>query len=72
MLYKNDIAWCERLHLKNISDLASRIVSNEQYEKLWIRRCDHAYNLLTKTDEAQRAIGNSIITACIYMAQAMT
>lgn len=56
MLYKNDIAWCERFHLKNISDLASRIVSNEEYEKLWVRRCDHAYNLLTKTDEAQRAI----------------
>ena len=56
MLYKNDITWCERLHLKRIPDLANRIVSNDEYEKLWIRRCDRAYNLLTKTDEAQRAI----------------
>ena len=55
MLYKNDMIWCDRFRLKSIRDLESRIVSNEAYEVLWISRCDKAYNLLTKTDEAQRA-----------------
>ena len=54
MLYKNDIAWCARFRLENIADLENRIISNEEYEALWIDRCDKAYNLLTKTDEVQR------------------
>ncbi|MBQ4573958.1 MAG: GNAT family N-acetyltransferase [Clostridia bacterium] len=55
MLYKNDIIWCERFDLKSICDLEKRIVSNEEYEIQWIDRCNKAYNLLTKTDEQQRA-----------------
>ena len=53
-LYKNDIVWCERFHLNDIRDLEARIISNEEYQKLWIDRCDRAYDLLTQTTEAQR------------------
>lgn len=54
MLYKNDIAWCERFGLNDIRDLERRIISNGEYQDLWIGRCDKAYNLLTETDEQQR------------------
>ena len=55
MLYKNDIIWCERFNIKNICDLESRIISNEDYQDLWIDRCNKAYNLLTQTTENQRS-----------------
>ena len=54
MLYKNDIIWCERFDIKNICDLESRIISNEEYQDLWVNRCNKAYNLLTQTTEKQR------------------
>lgn len=54
MLYKNDIAWCNRFGLNNIGDLERRIISNSEYRDLWIGRCDKAYNLLTQTSEEQR------------------
>lgn len=54
LLYKNDIIWCERFHLNDISDLETRIITNEEYQTLWIGRCDKAYNLLTQTTEEQR------------------
>ena len=54
MLYKNDIIWCERFDIKNICDLESRIISNEEYQDLWVDRCNKAYNLLTQTTEKQR------------------
>ena len=54
MLYLADIEWCNRFHLENISHLCSRILSNEQYQKLWIERCDKSYYLLTQTTEEVR------------------
>lgn len=54
MLYKNDIVWCERFNLKSISDLGDRIISDEKYRRLWIERCDRAYDLLTQTTAQQR------------------
>lgn len=54
-LYKNDIIWCERFDINNICDLESRIISDEEYQKLWIGRCSKAYNLLTQTTERQRS-----------------
>jgi len=53
-LYKNDIIWCERYGLNHICDLESRIISNDEYQRLWIGRCNKAYNLLTQTTEPQR------------------
>ena len=54
MYYKNDIQWCERFRLISVADLETRIIPREQYEKLWIARCDVAYNLLTQTSEEER------------------
>ena len=53
-LYKTDILWCERFHIKAVCDLASRILSAEEYQRLWIDRCTRAYHLFTKTTEKQR------------------
>ena len=54
MLYKNDVVWCERFGIKTVGDLRERIVSKVQYEELWIKRCDKAYNLLMQTTREQR------------------
>lgn len=54
-LYLADIEWCERFHLRDIRDLESRILSSEDYQRLWIRRCDRSYALLTRASQDQRA-----------------
>ncbi len=45
ILYKKDIEWCERFHLRHISTLADRIVPEEDYRTLWQGRCEKMYNL---------------------------
>lgn len=55
-LYLADIEWCDRFHIKNISDLEKRIISGEQYRRLWMGRCDRSYDLLTQTTESERKI----------------
>ncbi len=55
ILYKNDIVWCERFHLYSIRDLKSRIITDDQYQTLWIKRCEAAYHLLTRTTIEERA-----------------
>jgi len=47
-LYGTDIEWCNRFQINNISNLESRILTNEEYQRLWIARCDKSYNLLIK------------------------
>ncbi len=54
MLYKNDIVWCRRFNLRTVADLENRIVSDSEYQSLWIDRCEQAYNLLTKTEDCER------------------
>lgn len=54
ILYQADIEWCERFHLKRISDLKNRILDNQSYQKLWIERCNRSYYLLTQTSPQQR------------------
>ncbi len=56
LLYKNDLVWCERFHICSVIDLEKRIVPASLYNELWISRCDKAYNLLTKTTEAERQV----------------
>ena len=51
LLYKNDIVWCRRFHLRTIADLENRIVDDSEYQSLWIDRCKQASNLLTQTDD---------------------
>ena len=54
ILYHADIEWCERFGIKNISHLKNRIISQEEYQKLWIGRCDRSYDLLLQTSEIER------------------
>jgi RimJ/RimL family protein N-acetyltransferase len=37
--YAIDMQWCEEQGISSVADLASRIVSAQQYEELWRRRC---------------------------------
>lgn len=55
MLYKNDIVWCRRFNLRTVADLENRIVDDSEYQSLWINRCEQAYNLLTQTNDYERA-----------------
>ena len=55
-LYLADIEWCDRFHIENISDLDNRIITGEQYRRLWIGRCDRCYDLLTQTTENERRL----------------
>lgn len=54
LLYKNDIAWCQRFNIQTVADLELRIVDSTNYQFLWIERCNRAYNLLTKVHENER------------------
>lgn len=55
-LYGADVEWCERFHLKNISDLNNRILESEDYNRLWVERCNRCYNLLSQTSERERVL----------------
>ena len=55
-LYCADIEWCNRFHIGNISHLESRILTNKEYQRLWIGRCDRSYNLLTQTTKEDREL----------------
>jgi len=43
--YEEDIVWCNRFGLHHISDLADRILPEEDYETLWRGRCGKMYDL---------------------------
>ena len=55
-LYRADIEWCNRFSIYNISHLKHRIVSNEDYQRLWIARCERSYNLLVQTTVEEREL----------------
>ena len=59
-MYKTDIEWCNRFFIFNISHLAKRIINNDDYQRLWIERCDRSYNLLTQMTEEERQLIQSI------------
>lgn len=48
-LYRADMEWCNRFHIGNISHLENRILTSEEYQRLWITRCNRSYHLLTQT-----------------------
>lgn len=55
-LYNADIEWCNRFQIEKISDLEKRIITSEEYKKLWMERCDRSYDLLTQTTEKERRL----------------
>ena len=50
-LYKEYIEWCNRFCINTVKDLERRIISNNDYELLWIKRCDRLYNLIIALEE---------------------
>lgn len=55
-LYRNDIAWCDRFHLRSVCDLAERIVGDADYERLWKDRCDVGYHLIVNSSHHERLL----------------
>jgi len=45
ILYKNDIEWCTRFGLNYIFDLKDRILNEDDYNRLWIVRCNYMHIL---------------------------
>lgn len=43
--YEKNIEWCRRFHLQHISDLEHRILPENEYEELWIGRCEKMHHL---------------------------
>lgn len=54
ILYRADLEWCKRFGIENISHLKKRIISQLEYQRLWIVRCDRSYDLLLQTTECER------------------
>lgn len=54
-LYRMDICWCTRFGIKNVRHLAGRILDGADYARLWLRRCERGYDLLSHTTPLQRA-----------------
>jgi hypothetical protein len=52
-LYREYIAWCERYHIHTVKDLEHRIIPSDDYNFLWLKRCDRHYHLI-------HGIGNRI------------
>jgi hypothetical protein len=46
--YRICVAWCHREGINNIADLAARVVSPEDYERLWYDRCQAMQTDLAK------------------------
>lgn len=53
-LYRTYIEWCNRFSIFDISHLKKRIINSDDYQHLWIERCDMSYNLLVNTTIKER------------------
>lgn len=51
-LYRADVEWAKRYGIRNVSDLSGRVVTDAEYNRLWKRRCDRSYDLLTRPQES--------------------
>ncbi len=44
--YQECVRWCIEAGITSIKDLADKIIPHEEYEKLWIGRCDNLHEQL--------------------------
>lgn len=56
ILYRTDIEWCKRFSISDISHLGQRILSDDDYQRLWIERCNRSYYLLVRTTKEERKL----------------
>ncbi len=54
-LYEICIGWCSKVGITTISDLASRILPNDEYEKQWIGRCRKAQQELQEANRRDQS-----------------
>ncbi len=42
------VRWCREADIRTIADLKGRVISREEYERLWIRRCQQMQQALER------------------------
>lgn len=57
-LYHQCVEWCQVAQLREILDLAAKIVSQAEYEDCWIGRCE---TFLAKQDKSHKPLSNPTI-----------
>lgn len=57
-LYHQCVEWCQVAQLREILDLAAKIVSQAEYEDCWIGRCE---TFLAKQDKSQKPLSDPTI-----------
>ena len=50
VLYEICVRWCEEEGIFNISDLKDRIVNNDEYDELWLKRCKNMHNRINNSE----------------------
>jgi hypothetical protein len=49
--YRTCVRWCRKEGVRSVPDLKNKVVSAEEYERLWVRRCEK----MVKRLDAKRA-----------------
>ncbi len=52
LLLADDVLWGEKIGLRSAADLKNRILSDEDFERLYIRRCERSHDLFMETNPA--------------------
>jgi hypothetical protein len=55
--YKTCVTWCRKEGVTSITDLKDKVVSAEEYDKLWVKRCEKMVRRL----DAKRAKTLSVV-----------
>ena len=53
--YEICVEWCRKAGIKTIADLKSRVISHQEYEKLWYARCAKMQKELKDKRKLERA-----------------
>lgn len=55
LAYAEDVRWCEEEDIRSVADLAGRVVSHKDYERLWRKRCMEFKDRLQHSNENKAA-----------------
>ena len=53
--YKICVGWCKKERIRTIADLKDRVIPQEDYEKLWYRRCEKMQQDLARRKQTRKA-----------------
>ena len=54
--YEICVRWCREAGIHTIADLRGRVVSQEDYEKLWYGRCEEMQRGLARSKESKQSV----------------